>query len=173
MYKNWLMKSGVCGIIVLLIGTTLVSSTTTDIPHSTRAMSISGTIYGLPLDGTGPVAVEGAQLFLIGGKLINGITFAFEKSSPTDENGFYSFSDIPIGIFLIVVRKPGEYLGSFRFVRLTSSLPVKHNQDISMIRLGGNGNSSTIDYAQTVNTPRINPILIHQISIYFFSKQNK
>lgn len=168
MFKNWVMKSGVCGIIVLLVGTTLVSSTMIDIPHSTKAVSISGTIYGLPLDGTGPVPVEGAQLVLIGGKLINGITFAFEKSSPTDENGFYSFSDIPIGIFLIVVRKPGEYLGSFRFVRLTSSQPVKHNQDISMIRLGGGNNSININYPQTVNTPRIDPIFLYQISTYFF-----
>jgi hypothetical protein len=143
-----------------------------DIPHSIQAVSISGTIYGLPLDGTGPVAVEGAQLILIGGKLINGITFAFEKSSPTDENGFYSFSDIPIGIFLIVVRKPGEYLGSFRFVRLTSSQPVKHNQDISMIRLGGGNNSTHIDYARVFNTPRIVPTFLHQTNPYFFFKQN-
>ena len=155
MFKNWVMKSGVCGIIVLLVGTTLVSSTMIDIPHSTKAVSISGTIYGLPLDGTGPVPVEGAQLVLTGGKLINGITFAFEKSSPTDENGFYSFSDIPIGIFFILVRKPGEYLGSFRFVRLTASQPVKHDQDISMIRLGGGNTTTNIDYAWTFNTPRI------------------
>jgi hypothetical protein len=135
------MKGLVCGIIFLFIGTTVVSSAMINPPMPASTISISGTIYGLPLDGTGAVPVEGAQVVLVGGKIIGGITFAFEKSSPTNTNGYYSFSDIPIGIFFVFARKPGEYLGSFRFVRLTSSQPVKQNQDISMIRISGGNNS--------------------------------
>lgn len=119
---------------------------------STSTVSISGTVYGLPLDGTGAVPVEGAQVVLIGGKIIGGITFAFQKSTPTNANGYYSFSDIPLGLFLVVARKPGEYFPGFRFVRLTSSQPVKNNQDISMIRMGGGNNSQDISlYINTIS----------------------
>jgi hypothetical protein len=119
---------------------------------STSTVSVSGTVYGLPLDGTGAVPVEGAQVVLIGGKIIGGITFAFEKSTPTNANGYYSLSDIPLGLFLVVARKPGEYLPGFRFVRLTSSQPVKNNQDISMIRMGGGNNSQDISlYINTIS----------------------
>ena len=119
---------------------------------STSTVSISGTVYGLPLDGTGAVPVEGAQVVIIGGKIIGGITFAFQKSTPTNANGYYSFSDIPIGLYLVVARKPGEYLPGFRFVRLTSSQPVKNNQDISMIRMGGGNNSQDISlYINTIS----------------------
>jgi len=148
MRKSLLKKSLICGIIFLLVGTTVVSSSITNTPIPTSAISISGTVYGLPLDGTGPVPVEGAQVVLVGGKIIGGITFALEKSLPTNADGSYSFSDIPIGIFLMLARKPGEYLPSFRFVRLTSSQPVKQNQDINMIRIGG-GNTSQMQVATT------------------------
>jgi hypothetical protein len=148
MRKNWLKKSLVCGIIFLFIETTIVSSSMIHTPIPANAVSISGTIYGLPLDGTGPVPVEGAQVVLIGGKLVGGITFALEKSLPTNADGYYFFSDIPIGIFLMLARKPGEYLPSFRFVRLTSSQPMKQNQDINMIRIGG-GNFSQMQVATT------------------------
>jgi len=127
----------VCGILFILIGTPAVASFIAVGPTPANTISISGTIYGLPLDGTGAVPVEGAQVLLIGGKIIGGITFALEKSTPTNAEGYYSFSDIPIGIFFILARKPGEYLASFRLVRLTSSQSTKQNQDISMIRLGG------------------------------------
>jgi len=148
MRKSWLKKGLVCGIIFLFIGTTVVSSSITTKPMTTSSISISGTVYGLPLDGTGPVPVEGAQVVLVGGKLVGGITFALEKSLPTNAAGYYSFSDIPIGIFLMLARKPGEYLPSFRFVRLTSSQPMKQNQDINMIRIGG-GNTSQMQVATT------------------------
>ncbi|KYK24783.1 hypothetical protein AYK25_01770 [Thermoplasmatales archaeon SM1-50] len=140
--RTKLLKIGlVCGILFVLLGTPAVASLIQIEPKPANTISISGTIYGLPLDGTGPVPVEGAQVSLIGGKLIGGVTFAFEKSAPTNEEGYYSFSDIPIGVFFILARKPGDYLGSFRFVRLTPSQPIKQNQDISMIRLGG-GNTT-------------------------------
>lgn len=129
------------GIVMLFCGTTVVSSSIPVPPNPVRTVSLSGTVYGLPLDGTGVVPVEAAQVFLIGGKLRGGITFALEKSAPTNQEGYYSFSDIPVGIFLILARKPGEYIGSFRIVRLTSEEPTKQNQDITMIRIGG-GNSS-------------------------------
>lgn len=141
MRKNVWTKSLVCGIIFLFIGTTIVSSAITAPPSPASTISISGTIYGLPLNGTGPVPVEDARVVLIGGKIIGGITFALDKSAPTNTNGYYAFSDIPIGVFLVLARKPGEYLPSFRFVRLTSSQPVKQNQDISMIRIRGGGNN--------------------------------
>jgi len=144
MRKSWLKKCLVFGIIFLFIETTVVSSSITNTPMVASSISISGTIYGLPLDGTGPVPVEAAQVVLVGGKIIGGITFALEKSIPTNVNGYYSFSDIPIGIFLLLARKPGEYLPSFRFVRLTSSQPVKQNQDINLIRIGGGNNSQVI-----------------------------
>jgi hypothetical protein len=127
-------------------GTTVVSSSLIHAPASLSTISVSGTIYGLPLDGTGPVPVENAKVSLFGGKLIGGITFAFEKSLPTNSEGYYSFSDIPVGIFFVFARKPGEYLPGFRLVRLTSSQPTKQNQDINMIRLGG-GNSSQLSVA--------------------------
>lgn len=120
---------------------TLQQTTETKMVVSTIGISISGTVYGLPLNGTGAVPVEGAKVFIIGGKIIGGINFAFQKSAPTSPNGYYSFSDVPIGLFLVIARKPGEYLPGFRFVRLTSSQPIKHNQDIHMIRMG-NVNSS-------------------------------
>jgi hypothetical protein len=129
---------------------TFQQTTMQNIVVSTSTVSISGTVYGLPLDGTGAVPVEGAQVVIIGGKIIGGITFAFQKSTPTNANGYYAFSDIPIGLYLVVARKPGEYLPGFRFVRLTSSQPVKNNQDISMIRMGG-GNSSQ-DISLYINT---------------------
>jgi hypothetical protein len=87
--------------------------------------------------------VEGAKVTLMGGKLIGGLTFAIEKSLPTDATGYYSFSDIPIGIFFMLARKPGEYLPSFRVVRLTASQPMKQNQDINLIRIGGGNTSQT------------------------------
>lgn len=126
---------------MLFCGTTIISSAIVVPPNPARVESLSGTVYGLPLDGSGVVPVEGAQVFLIGGKLMGGITFALEKSAPTTEDGYYSFSDIPVGIFFVLARKPGEYIGSFRIVRLTSDEPTKQNQDITMIRIGG-GNSS-------------------------------
>ncbi len=129
------------GIVLLFCGTTVGSSSMLVPPDPVRVVSLSGTVYGLPLDGTGVIPVEDAQVFLIGGKLMGGITFALEKSAPTNQEGYYSFSDIPVGIFLILARKPGEYIGSFRIVRLTSDEPTKQNQDITMIRIGG-GNSS-------------------------------
>lgn len=129
---------------------TFQQTTMQNIVVSTSTVSISGTVYGLPLDGTGAVPVEGAQVVIIGGKIIGGITFAFQKSTPTNANGYYAFSDIPIGLYLVVARKPGEYFPGFRFVRLTSSQPVKNNQDISMIRMGG-GNSSQ-DISLYINT---------------------
>jgi hypothetical protein len=136
MRKNWFKKSLACGILLLFISATVVSSSINTTPEPASTISISGTIYGLPLDGTGPAPVEDAKVLLIGGKLIGGITFALERSSPTNENGYYAFSDIPIGIFFLLARKPGEYLPSFRIVRLTSSQPTKQNQDITMIRIG-------------------------------------
>jgi hypothetical protein len=129
---------------------TLQQTTVQKIMVSTSTISISGTVYGLPLDGTGAVPVEGAQVVLIGGKIIGGITFAFQKSTPTNANGYYSFSDIPVGIFLVVARKPSEYLPGFRFVRLTPSQPIKQNQDIHMIRIGGSNGSQ--DMSQYMNT---------------------
>lgn len=111
---------------------------------STSTISVDGTVYGLPLDGTGAVPVEGANVIIVGGKIIGGINFAFQKSAPTNANGYYSFSDVPIGFYLVVARKPGEYLPGFRFVRLTSSQPVKHNQDINMIRIGGGNDSQSM-----------------------------
>ena len=146
MQKNLLKKSLVCGIILICASTTVVSSSLIHTPKSLSTISVSGTIYGLPLDGTGPVPVEGAKVSLFGGKLIGGITFAFEKSLPTNSEGYYSFSDIPVGIFFVFARKPGEYLPGFRLVRLTSSQPTKQNQDINMIRLGA-GNSSQVHVA--------------------------
>jgi len=131
----------VCGILFLCVGTTLVSGSIADAPRPAMTVSISGTVYGLPLDGTGPTPVEGAKVALVGGKLIGGLTFAVEKSLPTDASGYYSFSDIPVGLFILFARKPGEYLPSFRIVRLTASQPVKQNQDINLIRIGG-GNKS-------------------------------
>ncbi len=128
---------------MLFCGTTVVSSAIVVPSNPTRVVSLSGTVYGLPLDGTGVVPVEGAQVFLIGGKLMGGITFALEKSAPTNQDGYYSFSDIPVGIFFVLARKPGEYIGSFRIVRLTADQPTKQNQDITMIRIGG-GNSSQL-----------------------------
>lgn len=117
-------------------------------------ISVSGTVYGLPLDGTGAVPVEGANVLIVGGKIIGGINFAFQKSTPTNANGYYSFSDVPIGLYLVVARKPGEYLPGFRFVRLTSSQPIKHNQDITMIRTGGGNDSKSIvsEYMSTLST---------------------
>ncbi|MBN1861554.1 MAG: carboxypeptidase regulatory-like domain-containing protein [Candidatus Thermoplasmatota archaeon] len=141
MQKNLMKKSLVCGIILLFLSTTVVSSSSIHVPEPLSTISISGTIYGLPLDGTGPVPVENAKVSLFGGKLIGGITFAFEKSLPTNSEGYYSFSDIPVGIFFVFARKPGEFLPGFRLVRLTSSQPTKQNQDINMIRLGGGNNS--------------------------------
>jgi hypothetical protein len=149
MRKSIWMKGLACGIIFLFIGTIVVSSTITNPPLPASTISISGTIYGLPLDGTGPVPVKDAQVAIIGGKIIGGITFALEKSIPTNANGYYSFSDIPIGLFFVLARKPGAYLPSFRLVRLTSSLPVKQNQDINMIRIGG-GNTSQIQIMTTL-----------------------
>lgn len=143
MKKNSLKRSLVLGVIFLFVGTTVVSGSIATTPNPARTVSISGTIYGLPLDGTGAVPVEDAKVFLFGGKIIGGITFAFEQSAPTSENGYYSFSDIPIGIFFVMARKPGEYIGSFRIVRLTPDQPTKQNQDITMIRIGG-GNSSQL-----------------------------
>lgn len=148
MQKNWLKKSLAFGIIFLFIGTTVASSSMIQKSMPASNISISGTINGLPLDGTGPVPVEGAQVVLIGGKFIGGITFALERSLPTNAAGYYSLSDIPIGIFLLFARKPGEYLPSFRVVRLTASQPVKENQDIDLIRIGG-GNASQIQLATT------------------------
>ena len=148
MRKNWWKKSLVCGIIFLCLGTTVVSSSIDDAPRPATSVSISGTIYGLPLDGTGPKPVEGAKVALMGGKLIGGLTFAIEKSLPTNATGYYSFSDIPIGVFLLLARKPGEYLPSFRVVRLTASQPMKQNQDINLIRIGG-GNSSKMHTTAT------------------------
>jgi len=121
---------------------------------SVSTISVDGTVYGLPLDGTGAVPVEGASVVIIGGKIIGGINFAFQKSTPTNANGYYSFSDIPIGLYLVIARKPGEYLPGLRFVRLTASQPVKHNQDITMIRSGGgsNGSQSISEYMMTLST---------------------
>lgn len=141
MRKNHVRIGLALGIVMLFCGTTVVSSSVLLPPNPVRMESISGTVYGLPLDGTGVVPVEGAQVFLIGGKIMGGITFALEKSAPTNQDGYYSFSDIPVGIFFVLARKPGEYIGSFRIVRLTSDEPTKQNQDITMIRIGG-GNSS-------------------------------
>lgn len=136
MKKNVLRVSMVCGVLFLLVGTVVISSSVATTPQPTRVVSISGTIYGLPLDGTGVVPIEGVRVLLIGGKLIGGITFALEKSDATSQDGQYSFSDIPIGVFFIIARKPGEYIGSFRLVRLTPDEPTKQNQDITLIRLG-------------------------------------
>jgi len=122
--------------------TSLQQTTVKKMMVSLGTISIDGTVYGLPLDGTGAVAVEGASVTLIGGKIIGGITFAFQKGTPTNANGYYFFTDIPIGLFLVIARKSDEYLPGFRFVRLTASQPVKHNQDITMIRKGGGGGSS-------------------------------
>jgi len=120
---------------------------------STSTISVDGTVYGLPLDGTGAVPVEGANVLIVGGRIIGGINFAFQKSAPTNANGYYSFSDVPIGFYLVVARKPGEYLPGFRFVRLTSSQPIKHNQDINMIRTGGgNGSQSMSECMITLST---------------------
>lgn len=152
--RNKCIRIGlVLGLALLLSGTTIVSSSFASPPSPAKALSISGTIYGLPLDGTGVVPVEGAQVFLIGGKLIGGITFALEKSAPTNEEGHYSFSDIPIGIFFVMARKPGEYIGSFRIVRLTPDQPTKQNQDITMIRIGGGNSSQTVDLSTTQLAP--------------------
>lgn len=141
MRKNHVRIGLALGIVMLFCGTTVVSSSVLLPPNQVRMVSISGTVYGLPLDGTGVIPVEGAQVFLIGGKIMGGITFALEKSAPTNQDGYYSFSDIPVGIFFVLARKPGEYIGSFRIVRLTSDESTKQNQDITMIRIGG-GNSS-------------------------------
>jgi len=113
-------------------------------------ISVSGTVYGLPLDGTGAVPVEGANVLIVGGKIIGGINFAFQKSAPTNANGYYSFSDVPVGLYLVIARKPGEYLPGVRIVRLTPSQPIKLNQDIHMIRIGG-GNDSQ-DFSQYMIT---------------------
>lgn len=136
---------------------TLQQNTLKKIMMSTSTISVDGTVYGLPLDGTGPVAVEGANVLIIGGKIIGGIDFAIQKSSPTNANGYYSFSDIPIGLYLVVARKPGEYFPGFRFVRLTSSQPIKHNQDITMIHMGGgNATQSINEYMTTLSTDEQN-----------------
>jgi len=131
---------------------TLQQTTVQKMVVSTSTISVDGTVYGLPLDGTGAKPVADAQVFLIGGKLIGGINFAIRKGTPTNANGYYSFSDIPMGLFLVIARKPGEYLPGIRFVRLTSSQPVKHNQDITMIRIGGgNGSQSISEYMITLS----------------------
>lgn len=144
MKKKLLKISLVCGLIFLFVGTSMVSGFIAAPMNSEKTVSISGTIYGLPLDGSGAVPVEDARVFLIGGKLIGGLTFAIEKSAPTNEDGYYSFSDIPIGIFFVMARKPGAYIGSFRLVRLTADIPTKQNQDITMIRIGAGNNSTLI-----------------------------
>jgi len=113
-------------------------------------ISVSGTVYGLPLDGTGAVPVEGANVLIVGGKIIGGINFAFQKSAPTNANGYYSFSDVPVGLYLVIARKPGEYLPGVRIVRLTPSQPIKLNQDIHMIRIGGGDDSQ--DFSQYMIT---------------------
>ncbi len=146
MQKNLFKKSLAFGIILLFIGTTVAAGVMVYAASPTSTISVSGTVYGLPLDGTGPVPVEGAKVVLIGGKFIGGVTFAFERSLPTNAAGYFSFSDIPVGIFLVFARKPGAYLPSFRIVRLTAAQPIKENQDISMIRIGG-GNASQMQGA--------------------------
>jgi hypothetical protein len=115
---------------------------------STSTISIDGNV----LRWIGAVPIQGANVTIIGGKIIGGITFAFQKSTPTNANGYYSFSDVPIGLFLVIARKPGEYLPGFRFVRLTPSQPVKHNQDIHMIYIGGNSSESMSEYIMTLST---------------------
>ncbi|MDH7517266.1 MAG: carboxypeptidase-like regulatory domain-containing protein [Candidatus Thermoplasmatota archaeon] len=132
------------GLMALVVQpkTSLQQTAIKKIMVSLSTISIDGTVYGLPLNGTGAVTVEGASVTLIGGKIIGGITFAFQKADKTNANGYYFFTDVPIGLFLVIARKPDEYLPGFRFVRLTSSQPVKHNQDITMIRKGGGGGSS-------------------------------
>jgi len=124
---------------------TLQQTTVTKMMVSVSTISVDGTVYGLPLNGTGAVTVEGANVLIIGGKIIGGINFAIQTSIPTNSNGYYSFSDIPIGLYLVIARKPGEYLPGMRFVRLTSSQPVKHNQDITMIRMGGGSSSQSMN----------------------------
>lgn len=119
---------------------TLQQTTVQKMVVSTSTISVSGIVSGFP--GADPV--EGANVSIIGGKIIGGINFAFRKSIPTNANGYYSFSDIPIGLFLVIARKPGEYLPGFRFVRLTPSHPTKIDQDIIMIRIGGGNSSQSI-----------------------------
>jgi hypothetical protein len=133
MFKKGLL----CGILLVLLTSTSVSGFLTTPSQLTRTISISGTIYGLPLNGTGAVPVENAKVALIGGKLTGGITFALESSDPSDANGSYSFTDIPLGIFFLIAHKSGEYLPGLRIVRLTESQPIKVNQDITMLRIGG------------------------------------
>jgi hypothetical protein len=133
--KIW-MKSLCCGIILLLIATTVVSGSIIHNPRPSSTISISGTLNGLSLNGSGAVPVEGVQVIIIGGKIFDGITFAIQRSTPSDANGYYSLSDIPLGIFLMFARKPGEYLPGLRLVQLTSSQPIKYHQNISMIRIG-------------------------------------
>ncbi len=95
-------------------------------------VSVSGIVYGFPLNGTGPITLADAQVFIGGGKLIQGITFAL-KSTTTNQNGYYQFENMPIGTYLILARKPGEYLPGFRLVILTEANPIKTNVDVYLL----------------------------------------
>ena len=92
-------------------------------------ISVSGNVYGFPLNGSGPVALSDAKMTIIGGKLIGGIHFAI-KQTTTNGNGNYEFENIPIGTYLIIARKATGFMMSFRLVLLTENNPVKQNADI-------------------------------------------
>jgi len=102
-------------------------------------VSVSGNVYGFPLNGTGPQILAGAEVYIGGGRLKNGLVFAF-KSTTTDQNGYYQFEDMPIGTYLILARKPPNYLPGFRLLILTENNPVKHNVDVYLLHklFGGN-----------------------------------
>ncbi len=118
---------------------------------STTTVSVSGTVFGFPLTGSGPITLADAEVYIGGGKLKDGITFAFQKTI-SDQNGEYQFVDIPLGTYLVMARKPGEYLPGFRLVILTEQNPVKHSVDLYLIHklFGGGGSFQYQQYVATV-----------------------
>ena len=96
-------------------------------------ISISGNVYGFPLNGSGSVPLPDAKITIIGGKLIGGIHFAI-KQTTTNGNGNYEFENIPIGVYLIIARKAAGYMMGFRLVLLTENNPIKQNADIYCLR---------------------------------------
>jgi len=95
-------------------------------------VSVSGTVFGFPLDGSGPKIIPNASVYIGGGKLKDGIHFAL-KSTTTNEDGYYQFENMPIGIYLVMAFKQGQYLPGFRIVILTELIPIKHNADIYLL----------------------------------------
>lgn len=148
-------------IATLMIATIACTSFTAIAAHQQQmnfqkmtigSVSVSGTVYGLPLDLSGPIPLADAQVFIGGGKLKDGITFAIAGTT-TNQNGYYQFENIPIGTYIVLARKPGEYFPGFRLVTLTEGNPVKHNVDIYLIhRLGLIGGDGGNQYMSTVMT---------------------